>query len=101
MTLPFEEVAAALQDGVGHLLRQAGLELMQLIMEEEVRQLAGERCQRRELGWSVHLFVPRWEKMNTPKLMSRTLKAIRQQLRRSMHADAVETGRWLGMVLKG
>ena len=50
MKLPFKEVAAALQDGVGHLMRQAGLELMQLIMEEEVRQLAGECCQRREPG---------------------------------------------------
>ena len=50
LKLPFKEVAAALQDGVGHLMRQAGLELMQLIMEEEVRQLAGECCQRREPG---------------------------------------------------
>ncbi len=50
LTLPLKEVAAALQDGVGHLMRQAGLELMQLIMEEEVRQLAGERYQRREDG---------------------------------------------------
>ncbi len=50
LTLPLKQVAAALQDGVGHLMRQAGLELMQLIMEEEVRQLAGERCQRREQG---------------------------------------------------
>ncbi len=23
-----------------------------------------------KLEWSVHLFVPRWEKMNTPKRMS-------------------------------
>lgn len=29
-------------------MRQAGLELMQLIMEDEVHQLAGERCQRRK-----------------------------------------------------
>ena len=50
LALPLKQVAAALQDGVGHLMRQAGLELMQLIMEEEVRQLAGERCQRREQG---------------------------------------------------
>jgi putative transposase len=28
---------------VGELIRQAGLQLMQLLMEEEVRQLAGER----------------------------------------------------------
>ena len=46
--LPLKEVAAALQEGVGELMRQAGLELMQLIMEDEVRQLAGERCQRRQ-----------------------------------------------------
>ena len=35
------------------------------------------------------------------KRMSRTLKAIRVQLRRRMHADEVETGRWLGQVLRG
>ncbi len=46
--LPLKEVAAALQQGVGRLLRQAGLELMQLIMDNEVRQLAGGRYQRRE-----------------------------------------------------
>ena len=33
--------------------------------------------------------------------MSRTLKAIRAKLRRRMHADKVETGRWLGQVLRG
>ena len=46
--LPLKEVAAALQEGVGHLMRQAGLELMQLIMDNEVRNTAGERYQRRE-----------------------------------------------------
>ena len=35
------------------------------------------------------------------KRMSRTLKAIRAQLRRRMHADKVETGKWLGQVLRG
>ena len=29
-------------------MRQAGLELMQLVMDEEVRELAGERYQRRQ-----------------------------------------------------
>lgn len=29
-------------------MRQAGLELMQLVMQDELRQLAGERCQRRQ-----------------------------------------------------
>ena len=44
IALPLKEV---LQEGVGHLMRQAGLELMQLIMDNEVRQTAGERYQRR------------------------------------------------------
>ena len=52
LNLPLKEVAAALQEGVGHLMRQAGLELMQLIMDNEVRHLAGERYQRR--GRSNH-----------------------------------------------
>ena len=46
--LPLKEVAAALQQGVGELMRQAGLDLMQLIMDNEVRQLAGEHYQRRQ-----------------------------------------------------
>ena len=33
--------------------------------------------------------------------MRRTLKAIRERLRRRMHADLLETARWLGRVLKG
>jgi hypothetical protein len=47
MVLPMPEVAGMLQDGVGHLLRQAGLALMNLVMEEEVRHLAGERHEQR------------------------------------------------------
>jgi len=31
---------------VGELIRQAGLQLMDLLMQEEVRELVGERCQR-------------------------------------------------------
>ena len=46
--LPLKEVAAALQQSVGELMRQAGLDLMQLIMDNEVRQLAGEHYQRRQ-----------------------------------------------------
>ena len=49
--LPLKEVAAALQQSVGELMRQAGLELMQLIMDNEVRQLAGEGyCQMLWMG---------------------------------------------------
>lgn len=46
MILPLAEVVSLLQDGVGRLLREAGLTLMNLVMEEEVRQLAGERHQQ-------------------------------------------------------
>src|SRR5439155_23312705 len=46
MILPMADIVGLLQQGVGHLLRQAGLELMGLVMEEEVRHLAGERNQQ-------------------------------------------------------
>jgi putative transposase len=43
MILPLAEIVGLLQEGVGHLLREAGLSLMSLVMEEEVRHVAGER----------------------------------------------------------
>jgi len=46
MIVPMAEVVGLLQEGVGHLLREAGLALMNLVMEEEVRHLAGERYQQ-------------------------------------------------------
>ena len=46
MVLPMREIVGLLQQGVGHLLREAGLALMRLVMEEEVRHLAGERHQQ-------------------------------------------------------
>jgi transposase-like protein len=46
MIVPMAEVVGLLQEGVGHLLREAGLALMNLVMEEEVRHLAGERHQQ-------------------------------------------------------
>lgn len=45
MMLPMSEVVGMLQQGVGELLRQAGLELMNLVMEEEVRSLVGKRSE--------------------------------------------------------
>ena len=45
MMLPMAEMVGWLRRGVGELIRQAGLQLMQLLMEEEVKQLAGERSQ--------------------------------------------------------
>ena len=46
MALPLSEIVGLLQQGVGHLLREAGLTLMGLVMEEEVRLVAGERHQQ-------------------------------------------------------
>jgi putative transposase len=43
MVLPMAEMVGWLRRGVGELIRQAGLQLMHLLMEEEVKQLAGER----------------------------------------------------------
>jgi len=47
MVLPMAEMVGWLRKGVGELIRQAGLQLMDLMMQEEVRALVGERSQRR------------------------------------------------------
>jgi len=46
MTLPMAEIVAMLQEGVGNLMRQTGLLLMMGVMEEEVRQIVGERYEQ-------------------------------------------------------
>ena len=46
MMLPLGEMVGWLRKGVGELIRQAGLELMELLMQEEVRELVGERSQQ-------------------------------------------------------
>ena len=46
MMLPLAEMVGWLKKGVGELVRQAGLQLMELMMQEEVRELVGERSQR-------------------------------------------------------
>ena len=46
MVLPLAEMIGWLRKGVGELIRQAGLQLMDLMMQEEVRALAGEHNQR-------------------------------------------------------
>ncbi len=45
MVLPMAEAVGWLKQGVGELIRQAGLQLISLLMEEEVRGLVGERNQ--------------------------------------------------------
>src|SRR5450631_1331560 len=57
MILPLADIVGLLQQGVGNLLRETGLALMQTVMEEEVRHLAGERYQQHE-GRRAH----RWGK---------------------------------------
>jgi putative transposase len=47
MVLPMAEMIGWLHKGVGELIRQAGLQLIQLLMEEEVKQLVGARSQSR------------------------------------------------------
>ena len=43
MVLPMASIVSLLQEGVGHLMREAGLLLMMSVMEEEVRHVVGER----------------------------------------------------------
>jgi putative transposase len=45
MVLPMAEMVGWLRQGVGELIRQAGLRMIELLMDEEVRKLAGERSQ--------------------------------------------------------
>jgi transposase-like protein len=45
MVLPMAEMVGWLHQGVGALIRQAGLRVMELLMEEEVRERVGERSQ--------------------------------------------------------
>src|SRR5436190_6291601 len=46
LVLPMAEMMGWLRKGVGELIRQAGLQIIQLMMEEEVRELVGERSQQ-------------------------------------------------------
>ncbi len=43
MLLPMAEMLGWLRQRVGELIRQAGLRLMDLLMQEEVRKLVGEQ----------------------------------------------------------
>src|SRR5215469_14075517 len=46
MVLPIAEMIGWLSKGVGELMRQAGLQLMDLLMQEEIREVVGERSER-------------------------------------------------------
>ena len=53
LLLPSVEIALAMKQGVGALIRQAGLQLMQLVMQRDVEQMLGPRYQQGESrpGW--------------------------------------------------
>ena len=50
MMLPMAEMAGWRRKGVGELIRQGGLQLMDLSMQEEVREPVGERSRRQPEG---------------------------------------------------
>ena len=48
LVLPMAELLGWLREGVGELIRQAGVQLMGLLMEAEVQERVGERSRRRK-----------------------------------------------------
>ena len=50
MVLPMAEMVGWLRKGVGELIRQAGLQLMDLLMQEEVRELLASGANGRRRG---------------------------------------------------
>src|SRR5213593_4445861 len=53
LILPLAEIAERLRNGVDHMLFEAELQLLQLIMEDEVSWLTGARHRRRDDGRSL------------------------------------------------
>lgn len=53
LLLPWVEIALAMKQGVGALIRQTGLQWMQLVMQRDVEQMLGPRYQQAESrpGW--------------------------------------------------
>jgi len=69
MVLPLAEMVGWLRKGVGELICQAGLQLMDLLMQEEVRGLVGERSQR-----LAERTANRWGSETTPQLVANLTK---------------------------
>jgi len=61
MMLPLAEMMGWLRKGVGELVRQAGLQLMDLMMQAEVEELVGKRSQRQQdrtaSRWGVSVVI--------------------------------------------
>ena len=60
MVLPMAEMLGWLHKGVGELIRQAGVQLMGLLMEAEVQERVGERSQRQTDEIGQLRDVPPW-----------------------------------------
>jgi putative transposase len=91
LILPMADIAHLLQDGVGQLVRQAGLQLMQLVMEEEVKTLAGERHQQHD-GRKAH----RWGKENGYCVVDGQKVPIRRTRLRTADEDGAKREQRLG-----
>ena len=91
MILPLAEIVGLLQQGVGNLLRETGLALMQTVMEEEVRHLAGERHQQHE-GRRAH----RWGKEDGYCIVDGQKVPIRKTRLRTTSSDGAKREQRLG-----
>jgi putative transposase len=91
MILPLADIVGLLQQGVGNLLRETGLALMQTVMEEEVRHLAGERHQQHE-GRRAH----RWGKEDGYCVVDGQKVPIRKTRLRTTSSDGAKREQRLG-----
>ena len=84
LVLPLLEVMQLVQDGCGQLLREAGVRLMQLVMEEEAERLVGPRHQqdeqRRGYRWGneAGYCVVDGQKVPIERIRVRATRTVRQ-----------------------
>src|ERR1700677_2280119 len=91
MILPLAEIVSLLQEGVGNLVRETGLALMQTVMEEEVRHLAGDRHQQ-HAGRRAH----RWGKEDGYCVVDGQKVPIRKTRLRTTSSDGAKREQRLG-----
>src|SRR5712671_6656735 len=88
MILPMADIVGLLQEGVGNLLRHAGLELMHLVMDEEVKSLgilvADVRLAQSARGYKVLMsrLSWKWRERSAVKLTERTHEKTTEILHR-------------------
>ena len=90
-------------------LTLAGLLATAVIIESGLPQATDDRTRGGETGdvrlSGLHALARKGRfglgRKPTRKRMNRTLKRIKEELRRRMHDDVMDTGRWLGRVVRG